>query len=794
MGTLGLLMMGCGGSSGSSGTPAPKTYVLTVNSVSPASGAAVIVTPADANGAANGTTGFTRSYPSGTSVTLTAAATVSGASFVYWSGCFSASTVACTVQLGGDTTVTANYNATTVASVTVGPNPANVTIGATLQFAAVVVGTGSYSPAVTWSVAAPSGSSLSPGTISAAGLYTTPYPAPSTVTVTATSTTDPTVSGSAIVNLAAPPAVSGPALTVDAGNETHAISPLIYGMNAYDLDTTTAATANITVARWGGDNTSRYNYQTNTSNAAGDYYFENSGGAAGLWPTGDFNDLVTADAGLGIRTMGTVPLLGWVTNSSTTACSFTQASYPGQKSYNGSCGDGIDPQGINGCTSASGCGLFGNATIAALTSMAAPPPTPPGAGGATNAWAAGTWSGGWVSSVASANGPGNPPSGPSKGVAIWDLDNEPAWWDAVHRDVHPIPSTYDEVTQGGIGTAVAIKTVDPTAQVSGPVVDYWWNYFYSKQDIESGWSTGPCYQPWSNPTDRAAHGGVPFIEYYLQQFKSAEATYGMRLLDYVDIHAYFAATYPAVNGSSVGLTTAGDTGEQQARLNSTRAFWDPTYTDPNDPQPNYRTDANYTSGCSPAVQAPQMIRMMQSWVSKDYPGTMTSIDEYNFGGLESINGAVTQADILGIFGREGLSLATLWPTTTAAQQVPGTMAFAIYRNYDGNKSTFGNMALASTSANQGVLSVYGALRTADNTVTIVVINKTYANLTTMLSLANLTPASTTAQAYLYSAANLNGIVAQPAVTVTPPAVGSTTSTLSTTFPAQSITLLLIPKS
>jgi hypothetical protein len=31
-----------------------------------------------------------------------------------------------------------------------------------------------------------------------------------------------------------------------------------------------------------------------------------------------------------------------------------------------------------------------------------------------------------------------------KGVALWDLDNEPTWWDAVERDVHPDPFTYDE--------------------------------------------------------------------------------------------------------------------------------------------------------------------------------------------------------------------------------------------------------------------------------------------------------------------------------------------------------------
>jgi hypothetical protein len=349
--------------------------------------------------------------------------------------------------------------------------------------------------------------------------------------------------------------------------------------------------------------------------------------------------------------------------------------------------------------------------------------------------------------------------------------------------------TYDEITNGGIGTALAIKTADPNALVSGPIISGWYQYFYSQLDVTNGYSTGPCYDPWSDPTDREAHGGIPLIEYYMQQMAAASKTYNVRLLDYVDVHAYFAANY---NGASVGLTTAGDTGEQEARMNSTRVFWDPSYTDPDLPQPNYITDPNYTSSCSVPDVAPEIIPRMQSWVTNDYPGTKTSIDEYNFGGNESINGAVTQADILGIFGAYGLDMAELWPTTNYIDQVPGNMAFEIYRNYDGNKSTFGDTALSSTSSNQGMLSVYAAVRSSDNAITIVIINKTYGALTSTLSLANY-PETTagTAGSFVYSNANLSAIVAQPAVTVTPPATGST-STITTTFPAQSITLLVVP--
>ena len=147
-------------------------------------------------------------------------------------------------------------------------------------------------------------------------------------------------------------------------------------------------------------------------------------------------------------------------------------------------------------------------------------------------------------------------------MAIYDLDNEPSWWDAVHRDVHPVPFTYDEVTNNGMATAQAIKAADPTAEVSGPVMDYWWDYFYSKKDVESGWSSGgPCYQPWSNPVDREAHGGVPLIEYYLQQF-AAESGDERRTAAGLPRSAHLLRGGLSAKRKLCAFTTAGDTAVQ----------------------------------------------------------------------------------------------------------------------------------------------------------------------------------------------------------------------------------------
>jgi len=732
----------------------PTTYTLTVNSTNPTTGVPITVSPADTAGNTSGSTSFTRSYDSGTKVTLVAPTTAGTSTFSSWTGCTTASTTTCTETLNANATVTATYTANAVTSVSITPNPASATIGNTIQFAATVNGVGSFNSAVTWSVSGSAGYSGGIGDITnstptsaSSGLYTTPYPAPPSVTITATSNGDATKSASVTLTLAAPAAGAGPALSVDLGTKTRAISPNIYGMDDYTLTAPVPALVSLPIERWGGDDATRYNYLLDVSNSAADYYFESFPNGTGGYPdVSQFNTQVEQDETTKTATIGTVPLIGWTTQR-TTACSYSVAKYEAQKQtdpYRPDCGLGVLLNGNN---------IVNDPTD---TSTAIDE----------------TFTSGWVQFLVNKFG-----TAANGGVAIYDLDNEPEYWNAVHKDVHPMPMTYDELTTKGLTYAQAIKAQDPTALVSGFVISNWMNYFYSASDVQSGYSTGPCYCQNGNPVDRIAHGNVPLIDYYLQQFAAYQQTNGTRLLDYVDIHTYFAANGAAFN-------TAGDTTLQQARLNSTRVFWDPTYTDSRFTDPNNRTSS------APAYP-PQLIPMMRNWVATDYPGTKIAIDEYNWGGQEAINGALAQADILGIFGREGLDSGLLWGPPSPTTQVPGLVAFEVYRNYDGAGSKFGDTALASTSANQGQLSVYGAQRTADGVVTIVIVNKTYGDLTSTLSLPNLT-ATGPVKVFLYNNANIAGIVAQSSVTLTPPATGSTTSTLSQTFPAQSITILVVP--
>jgi hypothetical protein len=266
------------------------------------------------------------------------------------------------------------------------------------------------------------------------------------------------------------------------------------------------------------------------------------------------------------------------------------------------------------------------------------------------------------------------------------------------------------------------------------------------------------------------------MPWYLSQMNQYQKTNGTRLLDYFDLHFY-----PAENG--VSLATAGSVATQALRLRSTRSLWDPTYQDESwiggSDQP---ADWRYI----------RLIPRMHNWVNTYYPDTKLSISEYNWGGLESINGALAQAEVLGIFGREGLDMALLWNYPNSGdglgyqnfETLPGSYAFRIYRNYDGNGSRFGDVSLSAVSGDQSQLAIYAAQRSSDSALTFVIINKTSGALTGNVSVSGFTP-SGNAQVYRYSAANLNAIVRQIDQSVS-------SSGVIASFPANSITLMVIP--
>jgi hypothetical protein len=246
--------------------------------------------------------------------------------------------------------------------------------------------------------------------------------------------------------------------------------------------------------------------------------------------------------------------------------------------------------------------------------------------------------------------------------------------------------------------------------------------------------------------------------------RAYETAHGVRLLDYLDLHIY-------PQGSGINSASAGDAATQAERLRSTRQLWDPTYHD----------DSWIWNDLGASIH---LIPRMRQWVADNYPGTKLSISEYSWGAMGSLNGALAQADLLGIFGREGLDMATLWGPPTSSQ--PGAYAFRVYRNYDGSHHGFGETSIRSASEDQDRLAVYGSLRASDGAMTLVLINKTSGPVSGAVSISGFSPAPS-ASVYRYSGDDLASIAHCPDIAVSSNAV-------SAACPANSITLLVIPHS
>ena len=516
------------------------------------------------------------------------------------------------------------------------------------------------------------------------------------------------------------------AIQIDAQANRHAISPLIYGV-AF-ASSSQLLELNAPIHRSGGNGTTTYNWQNNAWNHAADWYFESiaeSSSAAG----GDGDDFITTSKNGGAQAMLTIPIIGWVAKLGPGRASL--ASYNTNKYGPQTDTDPWFPAAGNGVSLATGLDITTN------------DPTDANVPADTNFQA------GWVRHLTNTWH-----SATNGGLVYYIMDNEWSLWQSTHRDIHPVGPTMDEVFTNYCKYATMVKGIDPNALVAGPEEWSWPGYLYSGYDQQ--WSGAHNdYNPADYP-DRKAHGGQDFGPWFLTQVQQRSQSAGRRLLDVFTLHCY-----PQEN--NVG-TDATDSTTALLRNESTRQFWDTNYTDP--------------SWINSVIA---LIPRMRSWVTTNYPGTKIGITEYNWGAESSINGATAQADIYGIFGREGLDLATRW--TTPDSSTPTFKAMKMYRNYDGNKSTFGDTSVSATVPNPDNLSAFAAVRTNDGAMTLMVINKDLLNATPLRAAITNFANSGTAQAWQLTAGNVITHLAD---------VPYANGILSNTLPAQSITLFVLP--
>ena len=332
---------------------------------------------------------------------------------------------------------------------------------------------------------------------------------------------------------------------------------------------------------------------------------------------------------------------------------------------------------------------------------------------------------------------------------VWfSLDNEPDLWSSTHLEIHPQPVTYAELAHKTIAYAKALKAVMPNALIFGPV-NYGFNGFVNLQNASDA-------------------NGRDFQTFYLQRMKQAETANGKRLLDVLDVH-----WYPEARGDGVRIISKDATpGLVTARVQAPRSLWDP----------NYKEDSwianDYLGGPI------KLLPYLYDKIKDAYPGTKLAFTEYNYGGGGHISGAIAQADVLGIFGREGVFAATHWPANQDERF--NIAALQMYRNFDGKNGSFGDTSVFAKTNKVAETSVYASLdSTTPNRMMVVAINKTNGPVKAVIKISD---AGFVKRAQVYQ---LAGTTPQPkkkaGFTITNPA------RFTYKMPAMSVTTLVLTK-
>jgi hypothetical protein len=280
---------------------------------------------------------------------------------------------------------------------------------------------------------------------------------------------------------------------------------------------------------------------------------------------------------------------------------------------------------------------------------------------------------------------------------LFSMDNEPDLWNATHPRIHPENVGYVELAKKNRDFARAIKAVVPNALVTG-MVSYGFAGYLSLQAAP----------------DKMGDA----IDYYLAQMKIAEDMDGLRLIDVLDLH-----WYSEVYASGKRITEEDISADSvAARVQAPRSLWDPNYK-----------ESSWIA--NDVLQGPiKLIPWLKAKIAANYPGTAIGFTEYNYGGGGHISGAIAQADVLGIFGREDVALAAYWSLGGPSTFIDA--AFRAFTSYDDDGAHFGDTSIQAITSDVEKTSLYASVDAANPGRTVLVaINKTGAPLTAAVTLA-----------------------------------------------------------
>ena len=478
---------------------------------------------------------------------------------------------------------------------------------------------------------------------------------------------------------------------VTLGKPAHIVSPYIFGANWDEISK--LVDMGVSVRRWGGNRTTKYNWKQDVDSAGSDWYYLNDEGVPKGTPESQkrYYRFIQETLRAGVDVNFTIPISDWIAKANpggTRFCSFPTSLYPEQESTDGQgCGNGVRANGDK---------IWGNDPRLAMVENSVALQRE------------------FVKSVV-----GNFGKASAGGVKFYSMDNEPGLWMHTHRDTMPKGVSAARLAELNLAYAGAVKSVDPSAQVIG--FSAWGVMELAGSNLDYT-PAGPegykreAQRDAERFRERKQHGGDSQFIYLLEQFQKAEARAGRRLIDVVDIHWYPELYAKDSRGEQhrVVADIPFDAKFAAAQWAALREWYDPSFRlAPLFESWTHGENAQYLwDPHHPVIPA------LKAMLARHYPGTKLAINEYDSGSRSHYHGALLRAAALGIFMQEDVYMASHWFEAEPSQFI--YFAHKLYGNYDDRGSRVRGAFVPSQSSNPDLLT-FAAKR--GTTTWLVLINK-----------------------------------------------------------------------
>lgn len=283
----------------------------------------------------------------------------------------------------------------------------------------------------------------------------------------------------------------------------------------------------------------------------------------------------------------------------------------------------------------------------------------------------------------------------SGGIDAFAIDNEPALWGSTHPRIRPSKITLNELFYKTIQVGSLVKDIAPDTEVYGPMFFGWWD-IYNFNNL--GYPSGRGYT-W-------------FLDFYLDSLQNYEDNVGERVVDVLAVHWYPEAKGKVSKKRIVDLDgTISDTeliaqDMIEARLQSPRALWDSSYVE--------YGNINNISGSI------HYLKRIQKSINTFNPKMKIAFTEFKYDAENHFSGGLALADVLGVFGKEGVYMASKWDPVNNDY---GAAAYKLYVDYNNSGGKFGSTSVSAKTNDNSVLSSVASLD-ENNNLHIIVINKT----------------------------------------------------------------------